>query len=40
MALAGKLTAELADVIKWVGASFLGVRGVANAMEQYTASKK
>ncbi len=33
MALLGKLTPELADVLKWVGGSFLGMRAVANYAE-------
>lgn len=33
MACAGKLTPELVDVIKWVGASFMAVRAVANHAE-------
>lgn len=33
MALTGHLSAELADVLKWVGGSFLGMRAVANYAE-------
>lgn len=33
MALVGKLTPQLVDVIKWVGTSFMGVRGIANFSE-------
>lgn len=33
MALLGKLTPELVDVIKWVGGSFFAVRGIANFTE-------
>ncbi len=33
MSLAGKLTAELADVLKWVGGSFLTMRAVVNYAE-------
>lgn len=33
MAIFGKLTPELVDVIKWVGTAFMGVRGVANFVE-------
>lgn len=33
MALAGKLTPELVDVLKWLGTAFMGVRGVANFTE-------
>jgi hypothetical protein len=33
MALAGKLTPEMADILKWVGGSFLGMRAVANVAE-------
>jgi threonine/homoserine/homoserine lactone efflux protein len=33
MALLGKLTPELVDVIKWVGASYMAVRAVANHAE-------
>ncbi len=33
MALGGKLSPELADVLKWVGGSFLGMRAVANYAE-------
>jgi hypothetical protein len=33
MTLAGKLTPELADVLKWIGGSFLGMRAVANVAE-------
>jgi threonine/homoserine/homoserine lactone efflux protein len=40
LALYGKVTPEVADVLKWIGASFLGVRGVANAAEGLVASKK
>lgn len=33
MALAGKLTPELVDVIKWVGGSYMAVRVAANYSE-------
>jgi threonine/homoserine/homoserine lactone efflux protein len=33
MALLGKLTPEMADILKWVGGSFLGMRAVANVAE-------
>lgn len=33
MALAGKLTPELADILKWVGGSFLAMRAVVNHAE-------
>lgn len=33
MALLGKLTAELSDVLKWVGGSFLAMRAVVNHAE-------
>ncbi len=33
MSIAGKLTPELSDVLKWVGGSFLGMRAVANVAE-------
>lgn len=33
MSLAGKLTAELADILKWVGGSFLAMRAVVNHAE-------
>jgi threonine/homoserine/homoserine lactone efflux protein len=33
MALVGKLTPELVEVIKWVGASYMAVRAVANHAE-------
>lgn len=33
MALLGRLTPEMVDVIKWVGASYLAVRGIANYSE-------
>lgn len=36
MAIAGKLTPELVDVIKWVGGSYMAVRVAAN----YTEGKK
>jgi hypothetical protein len=39
LALFGKVTTEVADVLKWIGASFLGVRGIANAAEGVVASK-
>lgn len=32
-ALLGKLTAEMVEVLKWVGSSFLGMRAVANVAE-------
>lgn len=31
--IAGKLTPELADVLKWVGGSFLAMRAVVNHAE-------
>lgn len=33
MALVGKLTPELADVLKYVGTGFLGMRAVTNYAE-------
>lgn len=33
MSLLGKLTPELADVLKWVGGSFLAMRAVVNHAE-------
>jgi hypothetical protein len=39
MSLLGHLTAELADVLKWVGGSFLGMRAVANVAENLPGSK-
>lgn len=33
MSLLGKLSAELADVLKWVGGSFLAMRAVVNHAE-------
>ncbi len=33
MALLGKLNNELVEVLKWVGSSFLGMRGLANIAE-------
>lgn len=33
MAIFGKLTPEMADILKWVGGSFLGMRAVANVAE-------
>jgi threonine/homoserine/homoserine lactone efflux protein len=33
MTLLGKLTQELVEVLKWVGASFMAVRAAANASE-------
>ncbi len=33
MAIFGKLTPEMVDVIKWVGTSFMAVRTVANYVE-------
>lgn len=33
MAILGKLTPELTDILKWVGSSFLGMRAVANVAE-------
>jgi hypothetical protein len=33
MSLLGKLTPELADVLKWVGGSFLAMRSVVNYAE-------
>lgn len=33
MAIAGKLTPEMVDVIKWVGSSYMAVRAVANYTE-------
>lgn len=32
-ALLGKLNAEMVEVLKWVGSSFLGMRAVANVAE-------
>lgn len=29
----GELTAEMVDVLKWVGGSFMGMRAVANVAE-------
>lgn len=39
LALLNKVTPEVADVLKWIGASYLGVRGVANAAESLKAPK-
>jgi hypothetical protein len=39
MSLFGKLTPELADVLKWVGGSFLGMRAVANVAENLPGKK-
>lgn len=33
LTLAGKLTPEAVDAIKWLGASFMAVRAAANATE-------
>lgn len=33
MAALGKLTPEMVDVIKWVGTSYMAVRGIANYAE-------
>jgi hypothetical protein len=33
MAMLGKLTPELVEVIKWVGTAFMSVRCVANYVE-------
>lgn len=33
MSLVGKLTPELADILKWVGGSFLAMRAVVNHAE-------
>lgn len=33
LSLVGKLTPEMVDVIKWVGTSFMSVRGLVNYME-------
>lgn len=33
LSLAGKLTTEMVEVIKWVGTAFMSVRGLANVME-------
>jgi hypothetical protein len=40
MSLAGKLTPELADVLKWVGGSFLAMRAVVNHAELSNQKKK
>lgn len=40
MSIAGKLTPEMADVLKWVGGSFLGMRAVANYAELSNTKKK
>lgn len=37
MACFGKLTPQLVDVIKWVGASYMAVRGIANYTENKSA---
>lgn len=39
MSIAGKLTPELADILKWVGGSFLAMRAVVNHAE-LTGKKK
>lgn len=39
LSLAGKLTAEMVDVIKWVGASYMAVRGIANYAENQNSQK-
>lgn len=33
LTLVGKLTPEAVDALKWLGGSFFGVRGIANAVE-------
>jgi hypothetical protein len=33
LTLMGKLTAEAADVLKWIGGSFLAMRAAANVSE-------
>lgn len=33
MTIVGKLTPELADILKWVGGSFLAMRAAANVSE-------
>lgn len=38
MAFLGKLTPELVEIIKWVGTSFMAVRGVANYAEGQNAN--
>lgn len=38
-ALVGKLTAEMVDVLKWVGSSFMAMRAVANVAENLPGAK-
>lgn len=40
MALLGKLTPPLVDVLKWVGGSFMAVRMVANHAENKYGAKE
>lgn len=37
LALAGKLTPEMVDVIKWVGGAYMAVRATANYAENMSA---
>lgn len=39
-ALLGKLTAEMVEVLKYVGSSFLAMRAVANVAENLPGTKK
>lgn len=40
MALIGKLTPELVDVIKWIGTAYMSIRGIANYMEGKNANSR
>jgi threonine/homoserine/homoserine lactone efflux protein len=40
LAVAGKLTGEASDVIKWIGSSFLAMRAAANVSENMAAKKE
>ena len=39
LALAGKLTSEAIEGLKWIGGSYMGVRGVANAFENLSGKR-
>lgn len=40
LALLGKLTPEVVEIVKWVGGAYMGVRGVANYAENMAPGKK
>lgn len=40
LTLAGKLTPEAADVLKWIGGSFLAMRAAANVAENIASKKE